>query len=222
MSRGLSAANVTAVDGDVLRPVVFCELHYASPIGTVYVHDNIGEITADDWNGTSRTWSGLGDFGSISTIEEGNEISPYKVDLILSGLDGDMSQAALNDDSILRDVYLLVGFIGLDRVVVSDPHPMWYGKIDDVQMAIGAESIIRVSCESHLAAFEKANGRLQNDADHQIEHANDLFYKYLPQMVEAKFRWGGKTQTFNTGSTATSGGIAGLSSGLRGEIPYQR
>ena len=206
MSRGLNTANANAVDGDVVRPVVFCELHYASPIGTVYVHDNIGDITADDWSGTSRTWSGLGDFGSISTIEEGKDISPYKVDLVLSGLDDDMTQAALNDDSVLRDVYILVGFIGLDRTVVADPHPMWYGKIDDVQMAIGAQSVIRVSCESHLAAFEKTNGRLQNDADHQVEHANDLFYQYLPQMVEAKFRWGGKTQVYGTGRSGGGGG----------------
>lgn len=214
MSRGLSATNLGAVDGAVVRPVVFCELHYDSPTGTLYLHDNIGEITADDWGGTSRTWSGLGDFGSISTIEEGADVSPYKVDLILSGLDADIAAASLTDDTILREVYLLIGFIGLDRVVLDDPHPMWSGKIDDVQMAIGSESVIRVSCESQLAAFEKANGRLQNDADHQAEFSGDLFYKYLPQMVEAKFRWGGKTQRFGTGFTGVgfdSQGRAGIS-----------
>ena len=221
MSRGLSANNLNAVDGAVVRPVVFCELHYDSPTGILYLHDNIGDITADDWSGTSRTWSGLGDFGSISTIEEGKEISPYKVDLILSGIDATIAAVSLTDDTILREVYLLIGFIGLDRQVVADPHPMWAGKIDDVQMAIGAESVIRVSCESQLAAFEKTNGRLQNDADHQSEFSGDLFYKYLPQMVEAKFRWGGKTQTFGTGS---SGGFLGseLGGGRGGILPNIR
>lgn len=212
MSRGLDATNISAVDGAVVRPVVFCELHYDSPTGTLYVHDNIGDITADDWGGTSRTWSGLGDFGSISTIEEGKDISPYKVDLILSGIDADIAAVSLTDDTILREVYLLIGFIGLDRVVLSDPHPMWAGKIDDVQVAIGSESIIRVSCESQLAAFEKINGRLQNDADHQTEFSGDLFFKYLPQMVEAKFRWGGKTQVYGTG-TSGSGGFGGINTG---------
>lgn len=212
MSRGLDATNISAVDGAVVRPVVFCELHYDSPTGTLYLHDNIGDITADDWGGTSRTWSGLGDFGSISTIEEGKDISPYKVDLILSGIDADIAAVSLTDDTVLREVYLLIGFIGLDRQVLSDPHPMWAGKIDDVQVAIGSESIIRVSCESQLAAFEKINGRLQNDADHQAEFSGDLFYKYLPQMVEAKFRWGGKTQVYGTG-TSGSGGFGGINTG---------
>lgn len=212
MSRGLDASNVSAVDDVVVRPVVFCEIKYDSPTGTLYFHDNIGDITADDWGGTSRTWSGLGDFGSISQVEEGKDISPYKVDLILSGIDATIANAHLTDDTILREVYLSIGFIGLDRVVLSDPHPMWSGKIDDVQVAVGAQSVIRVSCESQLAAFEKTNGRLQNDADHQSEFSGDLFYKYLPQMVEAKFRWGGKTQTFGTGDP-TAGLLGGRGRG---------
>lgn len=198
MSRGLSSANITAVDGDVVRPVVFVELHYDS--STLYIHDNIGDITADDWNGTSRTWSGIGDLGSISTIEEGKDISPYKLDLVLSGIDATIAAKALGKETGLREVYVLVGFIGLDRVVVDDPHPMWSGLADEVQMAIGSESVVKVSCESKLAAFEKVNGRLQNDADHQAEYSGDLFYKYLPKMVEAKFRWGGKTQQFGAGT----------------------
>lgn len=212
MSRGLDASNVSAVDDVVVRPVVFCEIKYDSPTGTLYFHDNIGDITADDWGGTSRTWSGLGDFGSISQVEEGKDISPYKVDLILSGIDATIANAHLTDDTILREVYLSIGFIGLDRVVLSDPHPMWSGKIDDVQVAVGAQSVIRVSCESQLAAFEKTNGRLQNDADHQAEFSGDLFFKYLPQMVEAKFRWGGKTQTFGTGDP-TAGLLGGRGMG---------
>lgn len=197
MSRGLNSANTTAVDAAVVRPVVFVELHYAS--STLFLHDNIGEITADDWDGVSRTWSGLGDLGSISTIEEGKKISPYKLDLILSGIDSTIAAKALGKETGLREVYVLVGFIGLDRVVVGDPQQMWAGLADDIQMAIGAESVIRVTCESKLAAFEKTNGRLQNDADHQAEFSGDLFYKYLPQMVEAKFRWGGRTQVYGTG-----------------------
>jgi len=93
---------------------------------------------------------------------------------------------------------------------------MWSGKIDDVQVAVGAQSVIRVSCESQLAAFEKTNGRLQNDADHQAEFSGDLFYKYLPQMVEAKFRWGGKTQSFGTGTPVV--GISG-GGGRGGVLP---
>jgi hypothetical protein len=207
MSRGLSSANATELDNDVIRPVVFAELEFDSDdTGTLYVHDGIGQIVADDWNGVSRTWEGLGDFGGISKLEEGRDISPYNLDLVLSGIDADIADEALNRDSVLRNVYILIGFIDLDRTMVSDPHPMWSGKVDNIQIAVGSQSVIKVTCESHLASFEKSNGRLQADSDQQVEHTGDVFYQYLPQMVEAKFKWGGRTQVYATGFASIGGG----------------
>lgn len=219
MSRDLSTANATALDSSVIRPVVFVELAFDSPTGTLYLHDDIGPITANDWNGVSRSWEGLGDFGGINKLEEGKDISPYSVELMLTGIDTDIASQALTDDSVLRNVYILIGFLDGSRALVDDPHPMWSGKVDDLQVAVGSESVIRITCESQLAAFEKNNGRLQNDADHQAEFTGDKFFEYLPQMLDAKFRWGGRTQNFAPGS---AGSVAGIASGLRGEIPYLR
>jgi hypothetical protein len=219
MSRDLSSANATALDGVVIRPVVFTQLEFDSPTGTLYLHDDIGPITADDWGGVSRTWDGVGDFGGISQLDEGRDVSPYKVELMLSGIDADIAAQVLTDDSVLRNVYILVCLLDDDRALVDDPHPMWAGKVDDLQVAIGTESVIKIVCESQLAAFEKINGRLQNDADHQAEFAGDKFFEYLPQMLDAKFRWGGRTQTFRAGSASA---LPGMANAFRGEIPYLR
>lgn len=219
MSRDLSSANATALDDALIRPVVFTQLEFDSPTGTLYLHDDIGPITANDWGGTSRTWEGIGDFGGISKLDEGRDVSPYSVDLMLSGIDAGIASQALTDDSVLRNVYILIGLLDSSRALIDSPHPMWAGYVDDIQVAIGSGSVIRVTCESHFAAFEKINGRLQNDADHQAEFAADKFFEYLPQMLDAKFRWGGRTQRFGGGST---GAVAGIANGLRGEIPYLR
>lgn len=211
MSRGLSSSNATALDGVLIRPVVFVELEFDAPTGTIYLHDDIGPLTANDWDGASRTWDGVGDFGGISKLDEGRDVSPYAVELMLSGIDADIASQALTDDSVLRNVYILIGLLDSDRALIDDPHPMWAGKVDDLQVAIGSESVIRITCESQLAAFEKINGRLQNDADHQAEFAADKFFEYLPQMLDAKFRWGGRTQNYRPGSSFGGvGGRAGL------------
>ena len=209
MTRGLSSANATALDAAVIRPVVFVELAFDAPTGTLYLHDDVGPITANDWDGTSRTFEGVGDFGGISKIDEGRDVSPYSVELMLSGIDTTIASQVLTDDSVLRTVRILVGLLDADRTLIDDPHPMWAGYVDDLQVAIGAESVIRVTCESQLAAFEKINGRLQNDADHQAEFSGDKFYEYLPQMLDAKFRWGGRTQSFS-GQSATAFGAGGI------------
>ena len=208
MSRGLSSSNATALDDALIRPVVFVELEFDAPTGTLYLHDDIGPITANDWDGTSRTWSGIGDFGGISKLDEGRDVSPYAVELMLSGIDADIASQVLTDDSVLRNVYILVGLLDSDRALIDAPHPMWAGYVDDMQVAVGTESVIRVTCESQLAAFEKVNGRLQNDADHQSEFAADKFFEYLPQMLDAKFRWGGRTQSFRATGGSGRAGIA--------------
>ena len=210
MSRDLSSANATALDGALIRPIVFVELEFDAPTGTLYIHDDIGPITAKDWSGVSRTWDGVGDLGGLSKIDEGRDVSPYSVELMLTGIDATIASQVLTDDSVLRNVYILVGLLDEDRALVDDPHPMWAGYVDDMQVAVGAESVIRVTCESQLAAFEKTNGRLQNDADHQAEFSGDQFYEYLPQMLDAKFRWGGKTQSFSGAASGAAGaGIGG-------------
>lgn len=219
MSRGLSTANANAVDSQVVRPVTFVEIYFDEGSSTLYLHDNIGPITADDSTGTSRTWEGVGDYGGVSRIEEGQQVAPFKVDLMLSGLDSTIANEVLTDNVVLREVALLVGFIDLDRVVVADPHLTWKGYVDNVQVAVGSSSVIRLSCESQLAAFEKKNGRVVNDASQQAEWSGDQFLEYLPQMIEAKITWGGQTQFFGTGSAYNSGIVGG--SGLVPGVDFQ-
>ncbi len=199
MSRGLPSAMLTAADGTVVRPVTFIELQFDSPTGTLYVHDDIGSITADDWDGTSRTWDGVGDFGGVEGIEEGEELSPYALTFVLSGIDATIASTVLTDDTVLRTVRVLLGFRDESRDLVSQPHPWWSGQINDQQVLLGEESVIRVTAESRMIAFEQTNGLLFNESDQQDLHSGDLGLQYLEQMSDAKIRWGGDEKTFNTG-----------------------
>ena len=199
MSRGLPAALVTAIDGQVVRPVTFVELAFDAPTGTQYIHDSLGNLTADDWDGVSRTWAGVGDLGGVEGLEEGLDVSPFAATLILSGLSATIASSVLTDDTVLRTVRILIGALDESRALVSDPHPWWSGLVDDQQVSVGSENIIRMVCESHLAAFQRVNGRMFNDADLQDEFAGDLGFQYLPQVLDAKVVWGGDVKSYQTG-----------------------
>ena len=203
MSRGLPAAMLTSADGTVVRPVVFVELGFDAPVGTMYVHDDVGDLTGEDWDGVSRTWEGLGDLGGVEGVEEGEEISPYALSFTLSGIDADIASTVLTDDTVLRTVRVLLGFRDSDRSLVSQPHPWWSGQINDQQVLVGPESVIRVTAESRMIAFEEVNGRKFNEADQQEQHPGDLGLQYLEQMSDAKIKWGGDEKTFRTGSGGT-------------------
>jgi len=106
---------------------------------------------------------------------------------------------------VLRRVYLLVGALGEDGALVSFPHPLWSGFVDSPEVRVGQQNVIRVTCESHLAAFERSNGALFNDADQQALYAGDVGFEFLEQLIDAKLIWGGATKNYSGGSTVGPG-----------------
>ena len=203
MSRGLDGANVAASDAQYARPVTFVSLDYDS--GMICLHDDVGPLS---WG--SQTWEGVGDFGGISQVEEGDDISPYGVTLTLSGLDTGIVNEAMAGETVFREVSIYVGFRDTSGALVADPQLLWRGEFDGQSLALGETNAIAVQCESHLARFEDNANRRYTDADLQAEFSGDLFFEYLDQMLDARFVWGGETREFNAGTDHGFEGEGGI------------
>lgn len=105
MSRGLPQSYVDALNSGYWRPVLFAELHYL-PSGVLYLHDQIGPVI---WGG--NTWQGIGAFGGISAVEEGSVVSPYKIELSLSGVDLTLAPEILTGKFDQQQVVLFLGML---------------------------------------------------------------------------------------------------------------
>ena len=114
MSRGFPSNVLTALSAQHVALVTFAKLQF--PSGTLYLHNSIGTYT---WGGND--WLGTGDLGQISQIEEGADVSPYKITLSLSGLDPDISGAALTEDYYLQPVTVYLGVLDADDALLADP-----------------------------------------------------------------------------------------------------
>ena len=73
MTRGLPTAVETALAQPYVSIVTFAKLEF--PSGTIYVHNSIGT-----YNWDSQDWLGVGDLGSISQVEEGQDQLDKKYD----------------------------------------------------------------------------------------------------------------------------------------------
>ena len=113
MSRGFPSNVLTALASQHVALVTFAELQF--PSGTVYLHNSIGTYT---WGG--HDWLGVGDLGEISQIEEGADVSPYKITLSLSGLDATISGAALTEDYYMHPVKVYLGVLDADDALLAD------------------------------------------------------------------------------------------------------
>lgn len=198
MSRGLAGALVTAAESNHIRPLIFVKLEFDS--GTMYLHDGIGTFTWSDPDDGSQDWLGLGDFGGISGVEESTELSPFEINLVLSGIDADNMDEVLNQQFYLRPVTVYMGALNVETgVLVADPDEVWSGFMDKSAVTLGEENAIAVTCESELSMFERSNGRVYSDADLQAEYSGDLWFEYLPSMTNAKIIWRGKGDATNFG-----------------------
>lgn len=185
MSRGFPSAVLTALSSDHVSLVTFAKLEF--PSGTLYLHNSIGTYT---WGGND--WLGTGDLGEISQIEEGAQISPYKLTLTLSGLDATISGAALTEDYYLQPVTVYLGALNADDELIADPTVVWEGAMDQMEISVGAEGgdAIVLTAESELARFDKASNLKYTDAQLQSQFSGDLAFEFMADIEGAKIRWG--------------------------------
>ncbi len=192
MSRNLSANLKSASQSRYLNMLIFVKLELDS--GTIYLHNGIGTYTFD-----SNAYLGVGDFGSIDTIEEGAGLSPYSLTLMLSGLDSDLLDEVQNQNYYLRPVTVYVGALNEDMSLSATPDELFAGFMDSADVSLGEENAIRLKCESDLSIFDQSNNSRFSDADLQNEYPGDLFLQYAEDMIDATIIWRGTAQR-NTGS----------------------
>ena len=171
MSRGFPSDVLTALSSQHVALVTFAKLEF--PSGTSYVHNSIGTYT---WGG--QDWMGVGDLGEISQLQEGAEVSPYKITLTLSGLDAAISGAALNEDYYLQPVTVYLGVLDSDDMLIADPTVVWVGAMDQMTVSVGASDgdAIQLTAESELARFDKASNMKYTDSQLHQTHPTCLLY----------------------------------------------
>jgi hypothetical protein len=185
MSRGFPSSVLDALSAQHVSLVTFAKLEF--PSGTVYLHNSIGTYT---WGGND--WLGTGDLGEISQIEEGSDISPYKITLTLSGLDPTISGAALTEDYYLQPVTVYLGALDSSDDLIADPTVIWEGAMDQMIVSVAASGgdSISLTAESELARFTNASNLKYTDVQLQSDFSGDLGFSLLADIEGAKLRWG--------------------------------
>lgn len=206
MSRGFPAAVLTALSSQHVALVTFAKLEF--PSGTLYVHNSLGTYT---WGGND--WLGTGDLGEISQLQEGAEVSPYKITLSLSGLDSTISGAALTEDYYLQPVTVYLGALASDDTLIADPTIVWEGAMDQMELSVGAEGgdAIVLTAESELARFDRASNLKYTDAQLQTDFSGDLAFEFMSDIEGSKIRWG----------DASSDSVAGIANPPAVPVVYE-
>ena len=197
MSRDLASNTAAQYAATHVSPIMFVKLEFdtAAPnsTGTIRLHNGLGTYNWDANDGAGvRAWQGTGDLGQISAIEEGDEISPYSIQLTLSGIDTSIAAEAARETYYQRPVTLYVGALNASDQLVATPDVIWTGFIDTMDAVLGGDNgdSIVLTAESELAMFDRSSNYLYTNAQQQSDSSGDTFFTHLQEMEDLTLDWG--------------------------------
>lgn len=184
--RDITAANTSAAAERVVRPVLFVELEIEDGSPTDFVRATNAPFDIA-WGG--RTFKGVGNFGSVSTVDETSQPEATGVELTLNGIETSLVSIAL-DRHIQGDrATVFMGFMDDGHVLVDDPFIVFRGRMDVMRITVGESATIRLSVESVFADWDRPRVRRYNNADQQQKFPADKFFEFAEQTVDKDIVW---------------------------------
>jgi hypothetical protein len=182
MSRGLAAANLTAVSGEIVSPAFAVQLDFASGIAR--------------WNGTLRdlviggeTFLGVGALGGIGAIEEGAETRAYGLTVGITGIPRDAVALALTQEYQGRPATVWSMQLTEGGDIIGTPAIIFRGRMDQLTVELGERATVTARLENRLADWSRPRVRRYTDEDQQRAFPGDLGFQYLTATVDADIVW---------------------------------
>jgi len=183
MARTITPAVDAALAAGHVPLLVFVELDFPSQ----YLRLNNSAVTMA-WNGYD--WLGVGRLGGIDPISEGADLQARGLALRMSGIDPASISLALGTQYQGRSCRVWLAPLTSDHAVIADPVLVFWGRMDTMDIDVGATATITVNAESRLADWDRPRVRRYNHEDQQIDFPGDMGFEFVPQMIEKELRWG--------------------------------
>lgn len=213
MARGLTSAVQTELAKGTLRPIILVEAEFSS--GTINVWNGVGDLS---WN--SKTWKGLGELGKISPLKETAEVRADNFVLELSGIPAALLTKALDEVRYGKPATVYWAFLTSAGAVIVSPFAAKKGIIDRAEIEEGGKTgVIRINCESAMAAFRRPNIRRLTDEHQQALFSGDLGLAFVAKLQQKEIIWG-KGADVPQGGGGGGGSRAG-EGGFRIEEPFE-
>lgn len=187
MSRGLSAGFLTAADAGTVYPALLGSFDFSG--AQINLWTGMGDLS---WN--SITWSGIGDLGGISAIEETGETRANGLNFTLNGVPSAMVSSILSENYRNRvcTVYLAM-FASLTATSpITAPATMFVGRMDQAFMDDnGDTATINLTAESRLVDLQRTRERRYTDEDQRSgSYTADLGLQYVAGLQDKELMWG--------------------------------
>jgi len=174
---------LAALEAPSQQVSLFVEINFRS--GPVYLWSGLGSV---NWNG--QTWTGIGSFLGLATMEDAATVEARGVSILLSGLDPTMVSDCLTEFQLglPADVYLALWSGGS---IIADPLLAWSGRTDQPTFDVHPDTVtISQACENRLVDMNVAIDRRLTNEDQQMTYPGDLGLQFVDAIQEMTLFWG--------------------------------
>lgn len=210
MSRGIPGALATAIAQGTVYPVLFGFFDFAG--SGVRVHSHVGDIV---WGG--YTWTGLGDLVAVETISESKDVRANGLVFTLNGVPSTLIAEVLTNRSRGREATLWFGCFNAAGALVSDPHKLFSGRMDQPMIDDSGETCkVSVSAESRLVDLQRSRERRYTHEDQQIDYPGDLGLEFVAGLQNKEVLWSAGKSSTNPSASAGGAGAASSAGSVYG------
>ena len=195
MSRVLSSGMESAVEADLVRPIVLVTCAFDS--GDLNLWSGIGTLTVG-----SVDYVGAGTLLNIGEIAESSELQANGITVTLSGITDPLLAKARDEDYQGRELTVKLGAMDAANAVITSPVTVFSGFMDTMLINDSSETAtIQVNVENRLIEFERTRIRRYTAEDQKIDYPSDKGLEFVAEMAEKEIVWG---RSFEGGSGSNS------------------
>jgi len=184
MSRDITAGFEAEIEADELRPALLVKLEFGS--GDVLAWTGVGDLIYD-----SETYTGLGNFLTISPVQESQKLEANGLQFVLSGVNSSLVSLALTEDYQWRPISLFFAVLDADYSLIADPYQLFKGRMDIMEITDdGNESTIALNAENILIDLKESKERRLTPEDQIRYFPNDKGLNFVPTVQDIELAWG--------------------------------
>jgi hypothetical protein len=171
---GVTSQMIAALSADVVRAAFLVNVQFANE--TLYTWSGLGPIT---WNG--NTYTGVGDFGSVSNIPETSNVDAQNVTLTLGGIPATYLGEVIQNSQIFNTAQVWLACFDTSMNLVPSPTLMYQGLTDVPTLTDdGRNFSVTITLENVLVDLNRAVERYYTDVDQRAYLAPILTTLGLP------------------------------------------
>jgi hypothetical protein len=188
-----------AIESGRVLVAILCRIELDS--GNVCVWSGRGDFIYG-----GETYSGVGNFGNVSSMDDAKGSVINGITLTLSGIPPEMISLAIGEHYRGRNVRIWIVFFGTDgTTVLSDPIQRFAGRADIAKLNDGPDTAaISITVESRLVDIQRARERRFTHEDQQQRFPGDYFFEYVPALQGRTIPFGPTTDAGATTLPVTS------------------